>query len=142
MIVADINQAAAEQVAKSIEDEGGTAAFVEQDVGDPQSVKQSVEFALERFGSLELAVNNAGIGGAQAPIAEHGLDDWNKVIAVNLSGVFYSLKHEIPAILRSGGGAIVNVPSILGSVGAANSWPIRMRNRRGRPDQEGSARYG
>lgn len=77
--------------------------------------------AEEALGGLHLAVNNAGIGGGMAPIAEHSLDDWAKVIAVNLSGVFYGLKYEIPAILRSGGGAIVNMASILGSVGSPNS---------------------
>jgi len=80
-----------------------------------------VRFAEETYGGLDVAVNNAGIGGAMAPVAEHSLEDWAKVIAVNLSGVFYGLKYEIPAILRSGGGAIVNMASILGSVGSANS---------------------
>ncbi len=121
VVVADVNEAAAGEVAAEIEQAGGTAAAVHQDVSDAESVKRSVEFAVERFGGLHLAVNNAGIGGDQAPTADYGLEDWDKVIAINLSGVFYGLKYELPAILSSGGGSIVNISSILGSVGSANS---------------------
>ena len=121
VVVADLNEAAAGEIAAEIEKAGGTAAAVHQDVSDAQSVKRSVEFAVERFGGLHLAVNNAGIGGDQAPTADYGLEDWNKVIAINLSGVFYGLKYQLPALLSSGGGSIVNISSILGSVGSANS---------------------
>lgn len=120
VVVADINEAAAGEVAAAIEKAGGTAASVHQDVGDADTVRRSVDFALERFGGLDLAVNNAGIGGGDAPVADYGLDDWDEVVSVNLSGVFYGLKYEIPALLRSGGGSIVNIASILGSVGALN----------------------
>ena len=121
VVVADVNEKAAAEVAADIETSGGTALSVRQDVGDPDSVRHSVDLALERFGALDLAVNNAGIVGDQAPTADYGLAEWNKVIAVNLSGVFYGLKYQIPALLRSGGGSIVNLASILGSVGSANS---------------------
>jgi len=121
IVVADIDEAAAGQVAAEIEKAGGTAAAVHQDVSDPASVRRSVDFTLERFGGLDLAVNNAGIGGDQAQTADYSLDGWNKVIAINLSGVFYGLKSQIPALLRSGGGSIVNIASILGSVGSPNS---------------------
>ena len=121
VVVADINEAAAGDVAAEIEKAGGTAVGVHQDVSNADSVKRSVDFAVERFGGLDLAVNNAGIGGDQAPTADYGLDDWDKVIAINLSGVFYGLKYQVPAMLRSSGGSIVNISSILGSVGSANS---------------------
>ena len=121
VVVADVNEDAAREVADEIGKAGGIAAFVRQDVGDPESVRKSVDYAVERFGGLDLAVNNAGIAGGQAPTADYGLADWNKVIAVNLSGVFYGLKYQVPALLRSGGGSIVNLASILGSVGSANS---------------------
>lgn len=121
VVVADLNEDAAGEVAAEIAKAGGTADFVRQDVGDAESVRKSVEFAIERFGSLDLAVNNAGIAGGMAPVADHELADWNKVIAVNLTGVFHGLKYQIPALLRSGGGSIVNLASILGSVGSANS---------------------
>ena len=120
-LVGDLDEAAAKSVAAEIEKAEGTAFAVQQDVGDADSVRRSVELALDRYGRLDLAVNNAGIGGDQAPVAEYSLDGWDKVIAVNLSGVFYGLKYQIPALLRSGGGAIVNVASILGTVGSANS---------------------
>jgi NAD(P)-dependent dehydrogenase (short-subunit alcohol dehydrogenase family) len=76
---------------------------------------------VDTYGGLHIAVNNAGIGGASAPTGEYGIDDWKKVIDINLNGVFYGLRYEIPAMLESGGGAIVNVASILGSVGFANA---------------------
>lgn len=121
VVVADLNDEAAAKIVTEIEQAGGAAKAVRQDAGDPTSVQRSVAQAEEAFGGLDLAVNNAGIGGGQAPVAEHSLDDWAKVIAVNLSGVFYGLKYEIPALLRAGGGSIVNMASILGSVGSPNS---------------------
>jgi len=121
VVVADVNEASAGEVAAEIKKSGGNAAAVHQDVSDPESVKRSVEFAVERFGGLHLAVNNAGIGSDQAPTADYRLEDWDKVIAINLSGVFYGLKYQVPALLSSGGGSIVNISSILGSVGSANS---------------------
>jgi NAD(P)-dependent dehydrogenase (short-subunit alcohol dehydrogenase family) len=121
VVVADIDEAAAGEVAAEIEKAGGTAAAVRQDVSDPASMRRSVDFTLKRFGGLDLAVNNAGIGGDQAPTADYSLEGWDKVIAINLSGVFYGLKSQIPALLRSGGGSIVNIASILGSVGSPNS---------------------
>ena len=86
VVVADIDESAAGEIAAEIEKAGGTAASVQQDVSDADSVKRSVEFAVERFGGLHLAVNNAGIGGDQAPTADYGLEDWDKVIAVNATG--------------------------------------------------------
>src|SRR5690606_20686267 len=77
--------------------------------------------AVKRFGALHVAVNNAGIGGPRAPVGEYPIDGWDKVIAVNLSGVFYGLRHQIPAMKAAGGGAIVNMSSILGQVGFRGS---------------------
>jgi NAD(P)-dependent dehydrogenase (short-subunit alcohol dehydrogenase family) len=121
VIVADLNEAAARKVAAQIERDGGIAAAVEQDVGDPASVERSVAFALDKFGQLDVAVNNAGITGDLTPLADYSLEGWDKVIAVNLGGVFYGMKYQIPAMLRSGGGSIVNIASILGSVAARDS---------------------
>ena len=118
VVVADLDEARAAEVAKEIARDGGVAASVHQDVGDPASVERSVAFAVEKFGGLHLAVNNAGIGGGNTPTADYSLEDWDKVIAVNLSGVFYGLKYELPALIQSGGGSIVNIASILGSVGS------------------------
>lgn len=120
VVVADLDEARATEVAAEIVRRGGVAAPVRQDVGDPASVERSVAFAVEKFGGLHLAVNNAGIGGGNTPTADYSLEDWDKVIAVNLSGVFYGLKYELPALIGSGGGSIVNIASILGSVGSPN----------------------
>jgi NAD(P)-dependent dehydrogenase (short-subunit alcohol dehydrogenase family) len=120
VVVGDLDEKAAREVASGIERDGGVAAAVAQDVSDPASVEQSVKFAIDKFGALHGAVNNAGIAGGNAPIAEYSLEDWDKVIAVNLSGVFYGLKYQLPEVARSGGGSIVNVASILGSVGSPN----------------------
>lgn len=97
-------------------------AFVQADVSKPEDMERAVAEVVKRFGRLDYAVNNAGIGGASNPVAEYGIDDWNKVISINLSGVFYSMKYEIQQMVKQGqGGAIVNVASILGLVGFANS---------------------
>ena len=118
VVVADVNDKAAAQIVAEIDRDGGIAASVHQDVGDPASVEQSVDFSVDSFGRLDIAVNNAGIGGGNEPTADYSLEDWDKVIGVNLSGVFYGMKYQLPALIRSGGGSIVNIASILGSVGA------------------------
>ena len=75
----------------------------------------------KEFGGLHIAVNNAGIGGPLSPTGEYPIDGWDKVISINLSGVFYGLRYQIPAMLKSGGGSIVNIASILGKVGTKGS---------------------
>ncbi|HQZ12222.1 MAG TPA: SDR family oxidoreductase [Devosia sp.] len=121
VVVADINAAHAKAVAKAIEAAGGTARPFVGDVADPASAEKLVADARKAYGALHLAVNNAGIGGPIAPTGEYPIDGWQKVIGINLSGVFYGLRYEIPAMLEAGGGAIVNVASILGSVGTSGS---------------------
>lgn len=120
-MVADIDADAADRIARGINHAGGSAMSTTVDVADAASIEQMVKAAVSTFGALHLAVNNAGIGGAQANIADYALDDWHKVIDVNLNGVFYGMKYEIAAMLKAGGGAIVNMSSILGSVGWAGS---------------------
>jgi NAD(P)-dependent dehydrogenase (short-subunit alcohol dehydrogenase family) len=82
-----------------------------------------VGFAVERFGGLDLAVNNAGISAPSAPIGEYSLESWARVIDVDLSGMFYSLRFELPAMVERGGGSIVNMSSVLATVGATNMSP-------------------
>jgi NAD(P)-dependent dehydrogenase (short-subunit alcohol dehydrogenase family) len=118
VLVADRDEAAATKVAESI---GEAARSHAVDVSDPAACEAMVQAAIDAFGRLDIGVNNAGIGGPQVPTGEYPLDGWSSVIAVNLSGVFYSMRAEIPAMLTSGGGSIVNMSSILGSVGFANS---------------------
>jgi len=114
VVVADYNLEGAETLAG--ETGGGARAFkVDTSVAD--EVRAMVDFARAEFGRLDLAVNNAGIGGATAPVGETDLDDWHRVIDVNLHGVFYGLRYQIPAMLDAGAGAIVNMASILAAVG-------------------------
>jgi NAD(P)-dependent dehydrogenase (short-subunit alcohol dehydrogenase family) len=80
-----------------------------------------VDAAIQAFGRLDIAINNAGIGGESNPTGAYSIDGWRKVIDINLNSVFYCLRYEIPRMLESGGGAIVNMASILGAVGFANS---------------------
>lgn len=121
VIVADLDAGAAKATADALTADGGTAASFAVDVANAGQVEAMVGFAIATYGGLHLAVNNAGIAGAAGPTAEYPLDSWHKVIGVNLNGVFYGLRYQIPAIIASGGGAIVNIASILGSVGFANS---------------------
>lgn len=121
VVVADYDESRGSDVVDKIGADGGTATFFKVDVGRADEVESMVQYAVDTYGGLHVAVNNAGIGGAQAPTGEHPLEDWQRVIDVNLSGVFYGMRYEIPAMLESGGGAIVNMASILGSVGFANS---------------------
>lgn len=121
VLLADMDDAAAGAVAEEICVAGGTARAHKVDVADAGQVAEMVETAVAAHGGLHLAVNNAGIGGAQAPLAEYPLDAWERVIGINLNGVFYGMRYQIAAMLASGGGAIVNMSSILGSVGFANA---------------------
>lgn len=116
VIVSDIDVAAAERVATEIGSLGGTAHSFAADVADPSAVERLVGFALEQCGALHLAVNNAGISGIRKATADYPLDEWHRLMDVNLNGVFYCMKHEIAA-MRAEGGAIVNMASVLGSVG-------------------------
>lgn len=121
VVVADMDASGAERVAQAIERAGGLAAPFEVNVANPVEVEAMVSFAERTYGALHLAVNNAGIGGPSAITGNYPIDGWQKVIDVNLNAVFFSTKFEIAAMLRAGGGAIVNMASILGSVGFANS---------------------
>lgn len=121
VVVADFDEAGGNRVTDAINADGGTASFFKVDVAKADQVEAMVAHTVDTYGGLHVAVNNAGIGGAQALTGEYPLDSWQQVMDVNLSGVFYGLRYEIPAMLESGGGSIVNMASILGSVGFANA---------------------
>ncbi len=121
LLLTDVNKDKGEELVKSINKDGGEAVFFKADVSIPEASEETVNLALEKYGKLDIAVNNAGIGGAITPIGEYEPAEWNKVIAINLSGVFYGMRYQIPAMLKNGKGSIINVASILGSVGFANS---------------------
>lgn len=121
VVVQDLNEAGAARVTDAIQAAGGTARAAGGNVADPGVVETLVAEAETWGGGLHLVVNNAGIGGASAPTGDYPVDSWKQVIDVNLNAVFYGLRFGLPAIERSGGGSVVNIASILGSVGFANS---------------------
>lgn len=120
VVVTDINLESAERVAGEIAAAGGTASPIRQDTAKAAESEQVVRHAVATYGSLHYAVNNAGIGGAQAPAGETDLDEWNRVIDINLNGVLYGMRYQIPAMLDAGAEqcAIVNMASIHGTVAA------------------------
>jgi NAD(P)-dependent dehydrogenase (short-subunit alcohol dehydrogenase family) len=121
VLVSDVDLAAAERVAGEIESARAEAVADRTDVADPEQVEAMIAAAVERFGGLDIGVNNAGIGGPTAPTGEYPLDGWRTVMSVNLDGVFYCTRAEIGPMRQRGGGSIVNMASILGAVGFANS---------------------
>lgn len=121
VIVSDIQESEGNAVVKDIITAGGKASFFKTDVSKPEEMEALVNFAVKTYGKLDVAVNNAGIGGELNPIADMSIEGWQKVIAVNLNSLFYGMKYQIQAMLKSGGGSIVNISSILGAVGFAGS---------------------
>lgn len=120
VVVSDINQADAELVTKEIEAAGGVATAVAGDASD-RDVNFALVEAAKKLGPLRIAVNNVGIGGPNAPVAEYDVQAWHRVMDINLNSVFHGLQAQIPAMLEAGGGSIVNTASILGSVGIAGN---------------------
>ena len=121
VIVADIDDIRGAQVAAEIADKGGTARFVHADVSHDPQVAELVSRTVEEFGGLDVAFNNAGIEGTPAPTHECTPENWQRTLAVNLTGVWSCMRHEIPAMLERGGGSIVNCSSVAGLVGFATS---------------------
>ncbi len=121
VVVSDINEAGGNETVATILIKGGKAAFYKADTSSAADNEALVNFTIKTFGALHIACNNAGIGGPSAPTGEYPLDGWEKVISVNLNGVFYGMRYQIPAMLKAGEGAIVNIASILGQVGFAGS---------------------
>lgn len=121
VVVSDVDRSGGGETVEQVRAAGGEAAFIAADVGKPEDCEALVRGAVEAFGRLDIACNNAGIGGPQAPTADYPLDGWAQVIAINLSGVFYGMKFQLPEMLKNGGGAIINMASILGAVGFAGA---------------------
>lgn len=122
VVLSDLPGSAGESAAQALRDEGALAKFVAADVADPQSAMDMVAATVAAYGRLDCAVNNAGVPGSDGvrrSTADFDLASWRRVMSVNLDGVFHCLRAELPAMLATGGGAIVNMASILGSVGFA-----------------------
>jgi NAD(P)-dependent dehydrogenase (short-subunit alcohol dehydrogenase family) len=117
VVAADVNADGGAATVDEIRDAGGEATFVETDVSDRSDVNAMVEAAVDRYGGLDFAFNNAGVEGRNDSLVDQSDDDWERVIDINLKGVFLGLQAEIPAMLDDGGGVIVNTSSIAGVVG-------------------------
>jgi NAD(P)-dependent dehydrogenase (short-subunit alcohol dehydrogenase family) len=120
VVVVDLNLEGAQRVAGEIGNAGGSAAAFQANTGSKEDNEKAVQFAVDTYGKLNYAVNNAGIGGKPAPAGDFDLDEWDKVISINLNGVLYGMRYQIPAMLEAGArqSAIVNMASIHGVVAA------------------------
>lgn len=121
VVVADIDDTGGKETVQMIKDKGGDALFIHSDSSSAEGNRMLVEQTVKHFGKLDIACNNAGIGGPLALTGDYPVDGWDKVIAINLSGVFYGIHYQIPAMLAAGGGVIINIASILGNVGTRMS---------------------
>lgn len=121
LLLSDIQLEGAQATADLVSSMGKDVLVVQADVGNPTDSANLVERCCAHYGRLDAACNNAGISGPSARTADYPLDGWDQVLRVNLSGVFYGMKYQIAAMLRTGGGSIVNVASILGAVGFASA---------------------
>lgn len=119
LIIADMNEEGGQQTVHMITENGGDATFVRVDVSNATEVEAMISKAVETYGRLDCAHNNAGIaGGGRVLTAEYAEETWHRVIAVNLTGVWLCMKYEIPQMLSQGSGAIVNTASVAGLIGA------------------------
>lgn len=121
VVVSDVNEQGGNATVEQIKQNGGEAIFVKADVGKPEECEQLVKKTVDTYGSLDMACNNAGIGGEANHIGDMSVEGWEKVIHINLSSVFYCMKYELKQMEKQGAGAIVNMASILGAVGFESS---------------------
>jgi len=122
VMLSDVNETQGQQVVDQMVTAGATARFFKADVGDPMQCQQLVQETVAAFGRLDMACNNAGIGGEMNQTADYSLEGWQKIINTNLNSVFFCLKYELEAMLKQNGpGSIVNMASILGQVGKATA---------------------
>ena len=116
VVVSDINESNGQSTVEELRNKGGDAFFIKADSSKPEDNEALVKQTIQKYGRLDIAVNNAGIGGPLSATGEYPIDGWQKVIDINLSGVFYGLRYQIPKIKKKGG-SIINVASILGQAG-------------------------
>ena len=119
VMVTDVEADGAGQTAAMIREAGGDASFLKTDVGEPDQVGAMVKAVIDTYGRLDCAVNNAGIEGSIANLAECSLDNFDRIIRTNLRGTFLCMKYELPEMMRQGCGAIVNCASVAGLIGFA-----------------------
>lgn len=121
VVVSDLPDSAGEEVAASLREQDFEAIFIPCDVSNSDDVQNLVRQTVKHFKTLDIAVNNAGISGAQTLTSEYSLENWQKVLDVNLTGVFLCMKFQLPQMLRAGKGSIVNIASVAGQVGFRGS---------------------
>lgn len=117
VVVADVLAEGGEETVRMIKEAGGQATFIKTDVSKATEVEMLIKKAVETYGSLDFAFNNAGIEGTMAPTADCTEENWDRTISINLKGIWLCMKYEIPQMLKQGGGAIVNTASVAGLVG-------------------------
>jgi len=118
VVIGDLELTAGQQAVAKIKEKGGEASFLQMDVVRSSEVQALVAKAVDEYGGLDFAFNNAGLVGSIAGIVDTPEDEWNRVVAINLTGVWLCMKYEIPAMLKRGGGVIVNNGSVTGLVGS------------------------
>ena len=114
VVVGDVNEEGGRETVTAIEDSGGTAMFVKVNVARYEDVENLIKQTVETYGRIDVGVNNAGIGGKVGRTAEADIEDWDRVMAINATGVFYCMKLELQEMLKQGGGCIINTSSIAG----------------------------
>jgi NAD(P)-dependent dehydrogenase (short-subunit alcohol dehydrogenase family) len=117
VVVTDVSEKGGQETVHLIEQQGGKAVFVKADVTKTDEVQAAVETASKRFGRLDFALNNAGVDGVRARLADYPEEVWHQVLNINLTGVFLCMKHEIPLISKQNRGSIVNISSVAGVTG-------------------------
>jgi NAD(P)-dependent dehydrogenase (short-subunit alcohol dehydrogenase family) len=123
VVVADIDTEAGEETVRQIKDDDGDAQFKRVDAGQSESIADLIDATVEQCGRLDYAVNNAAVGNTPAQLSEIDEAEWDRVLSINQTGVWAGMKHEIPAMSDSGGGAIVNVSSKAGVRGSPGRAP-------------------
>jgi NAD(P)-dependent dehydrogenase (short-subunit alcohol dehydrogenase family) len=121
VVVSDLDERKGNEVVEKIKQAGTKALFIKTNVGNPGDCEHLINTTTKTFGSVDIAFNNAGIGGESNAVADMSIEGWNRVINVNLNSVFYCLKYELLQMQKQDKGAIVNNSSILGQVGFANA---------------------
>jgi len=121
VILSDIDKNSLKEAEECIQTQGGTVRSKLADISVENQVKDLIRFTAAEFGRLDIAVNNAGVGGEMNPTASYQVSEWDRVLNINLRGQWLCMKYEIAEMLKNGGGSVINVSSILGKVGFANA---------------------
>lgn len=117
VVVADIDSIEGEETANYIREHEGSSIFVKTDVADPEQIKRLIETTTSTFGGLHIMFNNAGVGNLEVRSVDLSVEEWDRVVDINLKGVFLGIKYAVPALIKSGGGSIINTSSLLGLKG-------------------------